>query len=93
MSTATRAKSKTAPEIIRDRLGEDLVGLYVTPRRPGGFEEYDPFGLVAVVDMEPGEYTPIIGELSTELAQNGHFIPLTAEQKGGADLPEEVMEI
>jgi hypothetical protein len=50
----TRAKKRTAPEIIRDRLGDRLSGLYVVTRDPVSGERYDPFGLVAVVEMDLG---------------------------------------
>jgi len=89
----TRAKKRTAPEIIRDRLGDRLSGLYVVPRDPVSGERYDPFGLVAVVEMNLEDAYQVGAELSTELIENGVEVPFTAEPKNEVSLPAEVVEI
>jgi hypothetical protein len=89
----TRAKKRTAPEIIRDRLGDRLSGLYVVPRDPVSGERYDPFGLVAVVEMDLEEAYQVGSELSTELIENGVEVPFTAEPRDEVSLPEEGVEI
>jgi len=89
----TRAKKRTAPEIIRDRLGDCLSGLYVVIRDPVSGERHDPFGLVAVVEMDLEEAYQVGSELSTELIENGVEVPFTAEPRGEVSLPEEVVEI
>jgi hypothetical protein len=88
-----RAKKRTAPEIIRDRLGDRLSGLYVVTRDPVSGERYDPFGLVAVVEMDLEETYQVGSELSTELIENGVEVPFTAEPKNEVSLPTEGVEI
>jgi hypothetical protein len=90
---ATRAKKRTAPEIIRARLGDRLSGLYIVTRDPVSGERYDPFGLVAVVEMGLEDTYRIGSELSTELIENGVEVPFTAEPKDEVSLPAEVVEI
>jgi hypothetical protein len=89
----TRAKKRTAPEIIRDRLGDRLNGLYVVTRDPVSGERYDPFGLVAVVEMDLEEAYRVGSELSTELIENGVEVPFTAEPKSEVSLPAEGVKI
>lgn len=89
----TRARKRTAPEIIRDRLGDRLKGLYVVPRDPISGERYDPFGLVAIVDMDLEDAYRVGSELSTELIENGVEVPFTAEPKDEVSLPDEGVEI
>lgn len=89
----TKAKRKTAPEILRDRLGERLSGLYVVPRDPVSGERYEPFGLVAVVDMDLKEAYRVGGSLSTELLENGVEVPLTVEPENEVSLPSESLAI
>lgn len=89
----TRAKKRTAPEIIRGRLGDRLSGLYVVTRDPVSGERYDPFGLVAVVEMDLEEAYQVGSELSTELIENGVEVPFTAEPKSEVSLPAEGVEI
>ncbi|MEF8816966.1 MAG: hypothetical protein V5A20_07220 [Salinibacter sp.] len=89
----TRAKKRTAPEIIRDRLGDRLSGLYVVTRDPVSGERYDPFGLVAVVEMDLEKAYQVGSELSTELIENGVEVPFTAEPRDEVSLSEEVVEI
>ena len=88
-----RAKKRTAPEIIRDRLGDRLGGLYVVTRDPVSGERYDPFGLVAVVEMDLEEAYQVGSELGTGLIENGVEVPFTAEPKNEVSLPAEVVEI
>lgn len=89
----TRAKKGTAPEIIRDRLGDRLRGLYVVLRDPVSGERYEPFGLVAVVEMDVEKAYRVGSELSTELIENDVDIPFTAEPKEKVSLPTEGVEI
>ncbi|PSQ78684.1 MAG: hypothetical protein BRD35_00645 [Bacteroidetes bacterium QH_7_62_13] len=89
----TRTKKRTAPEIIRNRLGDRLSGLYVVPRDPVSGERYEPFGLVAVVEMDLEEAYRVGSELSTELIENGVDVPFTAEPKEEVLLPAEGGEI
>lgn len=89
----TKARQKTAPEILRDRLGDRLSGLYVVPRDPVTGERYEPFGLVAVVDMDLEEAYRVGGTLSTELLENGVEVPLTVEPENEISLPSESLAI
>lgn len=89
----TKAAQKTAPEILRDRLGDRLCGLYVVPRDPVSGETYDPFGLVAVVDMDLEGAYRIGGTLSTLLLEHGVDVPMTVEPKGEITLPSEALAI
>jgi len=89
----THARKRTAPEMIRDRLGNRLSGLYVVTRDPVSGERYDPFGLVAVVEMDLEEAYQVGSELSTELIENGVEVPFTAEPRDEVSLPEEAVEI
>lgn len=90
---ATQTTQKTAPEIIRDRLGDRLSGLYVVPRDPVSGETYEPFGLVAAVDMDLEEAYQIGGTLSTELLKFGVEVPITVEPKDEISLPPDVLAI
>ena len=89
----TRAKKRTAPEIIRDRLGDRLSGLYVATRDPVSGERDAPFGLVAVVEMDLEEAYQVGSELSTELIANGVEVPFTAEPRDEVSLPEDGVKI
>jgi hypothetical protein len=89
----TRTTKRTAPEIIRDRLGNRLSGLYVVTRDPVSGERYDPFGLVAVVEMDLEDAYRVGSELSTELIENGVVVPFTAEPEDEVSLPTERVEI
>lgn len=89
----TLATKRTAPEIIRDRLDDHLRGLYVVTRDPVSGERYDPFGLVAVVEMDLEEAYQVGSELSTDLIENGVEVPFTAEPRSEVSLPAEGVKI
>lgn len=64
-------------DYIRDRLGSSLRAIYVTSRNPVTGERYEPFGFLAVVDMDREDAYRLGGEIATEIAPLG--IPIKVE--------------
>jgi hypothetical protein len=73
---AVKQKRETAPSIVRDHLGDQLAALYVVARDPVSGHLYEPFGLLALVDMERGDAYEAGGALSTRLLENGFEVPI-----------------
>lgn len=89
-----KQKRETAPAIVRDHLGDHLTALYVVARDPVAGHLYDPFGLLALVDMKRGTAYEAGGELSTRLLEHGFEVPIKVlpESKGSPD-DSEALEI
>lgn len=89
---AVKQKRETAPAIIRNHLGEDLNALYVVSRDPVSGHLYEPFGLLALVEMERWAAYDAGGELATKLIENGFELPVKVlpESKGPPDESEAI---
>jgi len=87
-----KRKRETAPAIVRDYLGDHLTALYVVARDPVTGHRYEPFGLLAMVDMKRGDAYEAGGELSTQLIENGFELPIKVlpESKGPPDDSEAI---
>lgn len=89
---AVKQKKETAPSIIRDHLGDQLTALYVVARDPVSGHLYEPFGLLALVEMKRWAAYNAGGELSTKLLENGFDVPIKVlpESRGHPDKSEAI---
>lgn len=96
MSDATIAlkeKPETAPSIIREYLGEHLTALYVVARNPVSGPLYDPFGLLAFVDMKREDAYEADGDIGRD---ESRFVPHMKADRDDwndeAELPDSSVE-
>jgi hypothetical protein len=87
-----KQKRETAPAIVRDHLGERLTALYVVARDPVTGHLYEPFGLLALVEMERDAAYEAGGELSTRLLERGFEVPIKVlpDSRGAPDASEAI---
>ena len=96
----TKAQKRTAPALIRDRLGENVTAMYAARRDPvsGQLVEEHPI-LVVLADLSEEETVQLSGELTTDVtdALDGHYVhvsihPTDAEERLTLP-PEEVLPV
>lgn len=96
----TDAKTRTAPALVRDRLGEKVSAMYAARRDPisGQLVEEHPI-LIVLADVSSEEATELSGDLTVEVtdALGGHYVfvdVVPAESEQTLTLPpEEVLPV
>jgi len=73
----TTAKKRTAPALVRDRLGEKVTAMYAARRDPtsGQLVEEHPI-LVVLAEVSENEATELSGDLTVDVtdALDGHYV-------------------
>jgi hypothetical protein len=96
----TKAQRRTAPAIVRDRLGDKVTAMYAARRDPvsGQLVEEHPT-LVVLVDLPEEESVQLSGDLTVEVtdALDGHYVHVSVHPSDVEESltlpPEEVLPV
>ena len=96
----TKAQKRTAPALVRDRLGEKVTAMYAARRDPvsGQLVEEHPI-LVVLAEVSEKEATELSGDLTVDVtdALGGHYVHVSVYPTAAEDdltLPsEEVLPV
>jgi len=84
----TKTQRRTAPAIVRDRLGDKVTAMYAARRDPvsGQLVEAHPI-LVVLVDLPEEESVQLSGDLTVEVtdALNGHYVHVSVHPTDAED--------
>ncbi|MFB6097676.1 MAG: hypothetical protein ABEK84_00885 [Salinibacter sp.] len=96
----TKARPRTAPAFVRERLGEKVTAMYAARRDPtsGQLVEEHPI-LVVLAEVSENEATELSGDLTVEVtdALDGHYVHVSVHPTDAKEHltlpPEEVLPV